>query len=164
MVSEHYLRCWKKLHDLDFTALRYGNVYGPRQDPSGEAGVIAIFTSAILNRQPVRIDWDGEQQKDYVYVQDVARANVLALKRGGGEAFGIATGRGTSVNELYQHLTDIVGYKVDVHRAPKRPGDIRLSYFDCSKAKEQLGWEPLVDLAQGMRLTVECYQDKPERQ
>lgn len=164
MVSEHYLRCWKKLYDLDFTALRYGNVYGPRQDPSGEAGVIAIFTNAILNQEPVRIDWDGEQQKDYVYVQDVARANLLALTRGSGEAFGIATGRGTSVNELYQHLTNIVGYKVDVQRAPKRPGDIRLSYFDCTKAKEQLGWEPEVDLAQGMRFTIESYQPKLERQ
>jgi UDP-glucose 4-epimerase len=158
MASEHYLRCWRQLYGLEFTALRYGNVYGPRQDPSGEAGVIAIFTNAILNRAPVRIDWDGEQQKDYVYVRDVARANLSALDRGDGEAFCIATGKGTSVNELYQHLTDIVGYRVEVQRAPKRPGDIRLSYFDCTKAKEQLGWEPQVDLAQGMRLTVEHYQ------
>jgi UDP-glucose 4-epimerase len=158
MASEHYLRCWKRLYDLDFTALRYGNVYGPRQDPSGEAGVIAIFTNAILNREPVRIDWDGEQQKDYVYVRDVARANLLALERGSGEALCIATGKGTSVNELYRHLTGIVGYAVDVQRAPKRLGDIRLSYFDCAKAREQLGWEPEVDLARGMRLTVESYQ------
>ena len=163
MTSEHYLRCWKKLYGLDFTALRYGNVYGPRQDPSGEAGVIAIFTNAILKQVPVRIDWDGEQQKDYVYVRDVARANLLSLTQGSGEAFCIATGKGTSVNELYQHLTDIAGYEVDVQHAPKRPGDIRLSYFDCTKAREQLGWEPEVDLEQGMRLTVAHYQPQPQR-
>jgi UDP-glucose 4-epimerase len=162
MASEHYLRCWQKLHDLDFTALRYGNVYGPRQDPSGEAGVIAIFTNAILCHEPVRIDWDGEQSKDYVYVRDVARANLMALESGSGEAYSVATGVGTSVNELYRHLTDIVGYKVDIQHAPKRPGDIRLSYFDCTKAREELEWEPEVDLAQGMRLTVEYYRSQSE--
>jgi UDP-glucose 4-epimerase len=160
MASEHYLRCWERLYGLDFTALRYGNVYGPRQDPSGEAGVIAIFTNAILNKQPVRIDWDGRQCKDYVYVRDVARANLSALTGGGGEAYCIATGVGTSVNDLYRHLTDIVGYQVDVQRGPKRPGDIRLSYFDCTKAREQLGWEPEIDLAQGLRLTVQSYQSE----
>jgi UDP-glucose 4-epimerase len=163
LASEHYLRCWKKLHGLDFTALRFGNVYGPRQDPSGEAGVIAIFTNAILRKEPVRIDWDGEQQKDYVYVGDVARANLLALTQGCGEAFCIATGKGTSVNDLFRHLTDLVGYKVDIRRGPKRPGDIRLSYFDCTKAKKDLGWVPQVDLAQGMRLTVDSYQRTPVR-
>jgi UDP-glucose 4-epimerase len=163
MASEHYLRCWQKLYGLDFTALRYGNVYGPRQDPSGEAGVIAIFTNAILRKEPVRIDWDGEQRKDYVYVRDVARANLLALTQGSGEAYCIATGTGTSVNDLYRHLSDIVGYEVGIHRGPKRPGDIRLSYFDCTKAREQLEWAPEVDLVQGLRLTVECYRPKAER-
>lgn len=164
MASEHYLRCWQKLYGLDYTALRYGNVYGPRQDASGEAGVIAIFTNAILRGEPVRIDWDGEQQKDYVYVRDVARANLLALTRGSGEAFCIATGKGTSVNELYRHLTGIAGYTVDIQHAPKRPGDIRLSYFDCTKAREQLGWGPEVDLGQGMQLTVAHYQSRSECQ
>jgi UDP-glucose 4-epimerase len=126
--------------------------------------VIAIFTNAILNREPVRIDWDGEQRKDYVYVGDVARANLLALTRGSGEAFCIATGKGTSVNDLFCHLTDLVGYTVGIQRGPKRPGDIRLSYFDCAKAKERLGWEPQVDLVQGLRLTVDSYQRVPVRQ
>ncbi len=160
MASEHYLRYWKKVYGLDYTALRYGNVYGPRQDPSGEAGVIAIFTHAILNQDQVRIDWDGEQQKDYVFVRDVARANLLALSRGSGEAYCIATGKGTSVNELYGQLTDWAGYQVDVNHAPRRPGDIRLSYFDCSKAEEHLGWAPEFDLQEGMRLTVEFFQSK----
>jgi UDP-glucose 4-epimerase len=160
MVSEHYLRCWKKMYGLDYTCLRYGNVYGPRQDPSGEAGVIAIFTKAILAGEAVRIDWDGEQSKDYVYVRDVARANVLALDRGGGEAYCIATGEGTSVNALYRHLTEITGNQVDVVRAPKRPGDLYLSVFDCSKAARELGWKPEVSLREGMQLTVDHYRAK----
>jgi UDP-glucose 4-epimerase len=157
LSSEHYLRFWKDMHGLDFTSLRYGNVYGPRQDPTGEAGVIAIFARAILLGEPVRIDWDGEQQKDYVFVRDVARANLLALGRGGGEAFCIGTGRGVSVNALYRGLVDIVGREVEVVRAPKRSGDIYLSYFDCRKAEEQLGWKPETSLEDGLRLTVDYF-------
>ena len=82
MVTEHYLRYWQEANGLTYTALRYGNVYGPRQDPNGEAGVIAIFAKRFLNHDSVRIDWDGEQQKDYVFVEDVARANVLAIDHG----------------------------------------------------------------------------------
>ena len=158
LASEHYLRFWKDVHGLDFTTLRYGNVYGSRQDPTGEAGVIAIFARAILLGQPVRIDWDGEQQKDYVYVRDVARANLLALAEGGGEAFCIATGRGVSVNALYRGLADIVGREVEIVRTPKRPGDIYLSYFDCRKAEEQLGWKAETGLDEGLRLTVDYFR------
>jgi UDP-glucose 4-epimerase len=157
MSSEHYLRFWKKMHGLDFTSLRYGNVYGPRQDPTGEAGVIAIFARAILLGQPVRIDWDGEQQKDYVYVRDVARSNLLALTRGSGEPFCIATGKGTSVNALYRGLVDCIGHSVETVPANKRPGDIYLSYFDCRKAEEQLGWKAEIDLEAGLRLTADYF-------
>ncbi len=158
LASEHYLRFWKDMHGVDFTSLRYGNVYGPRQDPTGEAGVIAIFARAILLGEAVRIDWDGEQKKDYVYVGDVARANLLALTKGSGEAFCVATGQGTSVNQLYQGLVDIAGNKVRVVRAPKRPGDIYLSYFDCTKAKEQLGWQSRVGLKEGLGFTVAYFR------
>jgi UDP-glucose 4-epimerase len=158
LASEYYLRFWKELHGLDFTALRYGNVYGPRQDPMGEAGVIAIFARAVLLGEPVRIDWDGEQQKDYVYVRDVARSNLLALTRGSGEAFCIATCRGTSVNALYHSLVDIVGHEVEVTHAPRRPGDIYLTYFDCSRAEEELGWKAEMDLEEGLRLTVDHFR------
>jgi len=164
MVSEHYLRVWKNMYGLDYTILRYGNVYGPRQDPSGEAGVIAIFTNAILNGEAVRIDWDGEQSKDYVYVGDIARANVVALTRGNGEAFCIATGKGTSVNALYEHLTQVTGNRVDVVRAPKRAGDIRVSVFDCGKAERELGWKAEVGLREGLTLTVDhCRVKQLER-
>jgi UDP-glucose 4-epimerase len=158
MASEYYLRFWKETRGLDFTALRYGNIYGPRQDPTGEAGVIAIFARAILLGEPVRIDWDGEQQKDYVYVRDAARANLLALTRGSGEAFCIATGKGTSVNALYRGLADVAGRDVEIVHAPQRPGDIYRSYFDCRKAEKQLDWKAQVDLEQGLHLTVDYFK------
>jgi UDP-glucose 4-epimerase len=160
MASEHYLRAWKDMYGLDYTALRYGNVYGPRQDPFGEAGVIAIFTKAILSHKPVRIDWDGEQQKDYVYVGDVAQANLRALNRGDGEAFCIATEQGTSVNELHRRLVEIIGHEVEIVRAPKRPGDIYLTYFDCSKAHRELRWRPQVGLDEGLQHTVAYFKNQ----
>jgi UDP-glucose 4-epimerase len=159
MASEFYLRFWKNMYGLEFTILRYGNVYGPRQDPFGEAGVIAIFCRQILTREPVRIDWDGEQQKDYVYVGDVAQANLLALTAGDGEAYCIANGKGTSVNVLYQSLVNEIGYEVEIQRAPKRPGDIYLSYFDCAKAHRELGWQPKVGIEEGMHLTVNRFRN-----
>lgn len=158
MASEYYLRFWKEAHGVDFTALRYGNVYGPRQDPTGEAGVIAIFARQILLKETVRIDWDGEQQKDYVYARDVARANLLALTRGSGQAYCIATGKGTSVNALYRGLAKCIGHETKIAQAPKRPGDIYLTYFDCRKAEKELDWKPEVDLEEGLRLTVEFFK------
>ena len=156
-VAEHYLRYWHAATGLHYTALRYGNVYGPRQDPNGEAGVIAIFAKRFLAHQPVRIDWDGEQQKDYVYVGDVARANLLALDHGDDDIFCIGTGKGTSVNELYHTLNSVIGYPVEIVHAPKRPGDIYLTYFDCSKAQRLLGWKPAVSLEEGIRATVDFF-------
>jgi UDP-glucose 4-epimerase len=158
MVTEHYLRYWQEANGLTYTALRYGNVFGPRQDPNGEAGVIAIFAKRFLTHDSVRIDWDGEQQKDYVYVVDVARANLLALDHGDNEIFCIGTGRGASVNELYRILEKTTGYSPEIVRAPKRPGDIYLSYFDSSKAARVLGWKPQETLEEGMKNTVDFFR------
>ncbi len=158
MVTEYYLRYWQEANGLTYTALRYGNVYGPRQDPNGEAGVIAIFAKRFLKHETVRIDWDGEQQKDYVFVEDVARASLLALDAGDNDIFCIATGKGASVNELYAALVKITGYSPEIVRAPKRPGDIYLAYFDCSKAARVLGWKPEVPLDEGIRKTVEFFK------
>src|SRR5438552_5116280 len=115
MVAEHYLRYWQEAHGLTYTALRYGNVYGPRQDPNGEAGVIAIFAKRFLDHDSVRIDWDGEQKKDYVFVGDVAQANLIAMEPGYGDndIFCIATGKGTSVNEIYNLLAAQIGYQLE---------------------------------------------------
>jgi UDP-glucose 4-epimerase len=154
MTAEHYLRYYKAAYGLDYTAFRYGNVYGPRQDPSGEAGVIAIFAHRLLTGQPVHIYWDGEQAKDYVYVGDVARASVLALRRGAGGVYCLGTGVGTSVNELHRRLVRLIGSETPVVRAPKRPGDVHLAYFNCARARDELDWSPQVNLEDGLAATV----------
>lgn len=160
LAAEHYLRYYRDAFGLRFTAFRYGNVYGPRQDPNGEAGVIAIFANRLLTNQPCRIDWDGEQAKDYVYVGDVARASVLALGAGDSGIFCLGTGAGTSVNELHRQLVALIGHETPIVRAPKRPGDVHLAYFDCSRAREVLGWEPQVSLAEGMAATVDYFREQ----
>jgi UDP-glucose 4-epimerase len=159
MVAEHYLRFYKNERGLDFTALRYGNVYGPRQDPNGEAGVIAIFIGKFLQREGVRIDWDGEQTRDYVFVGDVARANVAALDRGSGGCYVIGTGVRTSVNQIYRTLVEISGFEAPVTHAPRRPGDARDAQFDTSGARKHLGWSATTKLIDGMRRTYEYFRD-----
>lgn len=160
MASEHYLRYWQQAHELTYTIFCYGNVYGPRQDPNGEAGVIAIFAKRFLAHQPIRIDWDGEQQKDYVFVGDVARANLLALDQGNNDIFCLGTGKGTSVNELYRTLSKITGYSPEIVHAPKRPGDLAIAYFDCRKAERVLSWKPSVSLEEGILKTLEFFKNQ----
>jgi UDP-glucose 4-epimerase len=161
MVAEHYLRFYRVQHGLDFTALRYGNVYGPRQDPNGEAGVIAIFIAKFLANQGVKITWDGEQTRDYVYVGDVAAANVAALAKGGGSVYSIGTGKKTSVNEIYRTLVDVTGFEAPLERVERRSGDVRDAQFDSSLAKAELGWEPTTSLLAGMRETVDFFKRLP---
>lgn len=158
MVGEHYLRFFKEDRGLDFTSLRYGNVYGPRQDPNGEAGVISIFIGKFLKHEGVRIDWDGEQTRDYVYVKDVARCNVEALENGSGECFVIGTGVKTSVNQIYRMLVEITGFQAPITRAEKRPGDARDAQFDSSLARRLLGWKPQTALHDGMTETYRYFQ------
>jgi UDP-glucose 4-epimerase len=160
MVGEHYLRFYRAEHGLDFTALRYGNVYGPRQDPNGEAGVISIFIGKFIAGQGVRIDSDGEQTRDYVFVGDVARANVLALERGGAGCYVIGTGRKTSVNDVYRALAEITGFSAPVTFAPKRPGDVRDAQFDSSLARRELGWLPTTTLRQGLEATYNYFLER----
>ena len=157
MVTEHYLRFYRAEKGLDFTALRYGNVYGPRQDPNGEAGVIAIFIGRFLKREGVRIDWDGEQTRDYVYVKDVARANLAALERGSGECFVIGTGARTSVNDIYRALVEISGFEAPITRAERRAGDARDIGYDPALAREALQWAAKTNLRDGMRETYEYF-------
>jgi UDP-glucose 4-epimerase len=158
MVGEHYLRFYQDAKGLDFTALRYGNVYGPRQDPNGEAGVIAIFVAHFLAREGVRIDWDGEQTRDYVYVADVARANLAALEHGSNSCYVIGTGTRTSVNQIYDALVEVSGFRAPIERAPQRVGDARDAQFDSARARAELGWSPSTPLADGIRATYEYFQ------
>jgi UDP-glucose 4-epimerase len=158
MVAERYLRFYENEKGLDFTSLRYGNVYGPRQDPNGEAGVISIFIGKFLQQEGVRIDWDGEQTRDYVYVDDVARANVAALTRGAGGCYVIGTGVQTSVNRIYRELVEITGFEAPVTHAPPRPGDARAAQFDSSRARLELDWSPSTQLSDGIRATYEYFK------
>jgi UDP-glucose 4-epimerase len=159
LAGEYYLRAYKALHGLDYTVLRYGNVFGPRQDPHGEAGVVAIFCNRLLSGEPVLIFGDGRQQRDYVYVGDVARANVLALRRGGGESVNIGTGRAASVNELFSALRAAAALPVKPVHRPKRPGELFRSCLDVAKARRVLGWSPRVPLAEGLKRTFEHIRD-----
>jgi UDP-glucose 4-epimerase len=159
MVTEHYLRFYRAQHGLDYTAFRYGNVYGPRQDPNGEAGVIAIFIGKFLAQQGVRIDWDGEQTRDYVFVKDVVRANLAALgDRGSGEIYAIGTGAKTSVNAIYDALVAATGFEAPITRAERRAGDAREVYFNPAKALRDLDWQAQVDLRSGIAATVDYFR------
>lgn len=152
---EHYLYLWKLLHGLDYTVLRYPNVYGPRQNPHGEAGVNAIFIGLMLDGKRPRIFGTGEQVRDYVYVGDVVEANALALERASGEMVNIGTGLGTSVNDIVRELNHVLGTGLEpIYEAP-RAGEVQRIYLDATRAGQVLGWAPRVNFTEGLRRTVE---------
>ncbi len=153
---EHYLWLYERLYGLDYAALRYGNVYGPRQDPAGEAGVIAIFLGKFLAGETPRINGDGEQTRDYVYVGDVAEANLLALqKKTKNKIFNIGTGVPASVNDITALLQKLVPADIGPTRGPAVDGEVRDIHLDVMLAKKELGWEPKTTLEDGMKKTVE---------
>ncbi|MBK7329009.1 MAG: NAD-dependent epimerase/dehydratase family protein [Dehalococcoidia bacterium] len=154
-VGELYVQLAARTAGIDYTIFRYGNAFGPRQDPHGEAGVIAIFTGLMLAGQPCTIDGDGEQKKDYLYVGDIARANVLALDGGSGLVANIGTGVGITVNHIFQVLAEATENTIAARYGPPRAGDVRNFWLDCALAKRELGWEPAVSFEEGVRLTVE---------
>ncbi|MBI5947963.1 MAG: NAD-dependent epimerase/dehydratase family protein [Chloroflexi bacterium] len=155
-VGELYLQLAHRTGGLDYTILRYGNAFGPRQDPFGEAGVCAIFANLMLKGEPCTIDGDGEQRKDYLYVGDIARANVLALTKGAGLSINIGTGRGTSVNEIHAALQKATGDATPPRFGPPRPGDVRNFWLTTALAKDALGWEATVSLEDGLQRTVDA--------
>ena len=152
-TGERFVRLYGAEHGLPWTSLRYANVYGPRQDPDGEAGVVSIFTQNLLDGTVPEIQWDGEQTRDFVYVSDCARANLLSLEAGEGQAYNVGTGVGTSINELYQTLLQVTGREQTPERGPRRPGDARHVYLDCSKIERELGWRAEVSLRLGLEQT-----------
>ena len=162
-AGELYVRFYGKEHGLSWTVLRYSNVYGPRQDPHGEAGVVAIFCNRLLDGAPVTVHalkepGDGGCFRDYVYVKDVAAANAAALDRGEGEAFNVGTGRQTRTRELFELLCEAAGRRVPVREGPPRPGDVARNSVDPSKAAELLGGRPNVELKTGLRETFEYFR------
>lgn len=161
---EHYLHFYRQVHGLAYTVLRLANVYGPRQDPFGEAGVVAIFTQRMLDGEQVVIYGSGEQERDFVYVLDCARAAVLALSRGDGQAYNIGCGRGTTINALFALMRSITGYALEPRYDPPRPGDVFRSFLNADRARRELGWEPTVSLDEGLRRTVAHFrQSLPPR-
>jgi len=158
---EHYLYIWRLLHGLDSTVLRYPNVYGPRQNPHGEAGVNAIFIGLMLEGKRPHIFGTGEQVRDYLYVGDVVAANALALDRGAGEVVNLGTGVPTSVNDIVNELNRILGTRLEPVYEAARPGEIQRIYLDSSRAKRVLGWTPTVHFAEGLERTVEWSRNFP---
>lgn len=157
-VIDDYLEYFSRAHGLDFMSLGYSNVYGPAQDPHGEAGVVAIFSRKLLAGEAPTIFGDGSALRDYVYVEDVTDACVRAAVRGGGRFVNIATGVETSVLELFQTLSDLTGATVEPVFADAKLGDIPRSLLDPSLAKECLGWEPWTSLVDGLAATVEYFR------
>ena len=155
---EHYLYLYHANYGLPYVVLRYPNVYGPTQDPFGEAGVIAIFTGRMLAGQPVTINGDGTQQRDFVYVGDVARANLLALTRGDNGIFNLGTGRPVDVNTIFTKLKELTEYPYEPNYGPAKKGEVYRIYLDAGKARSSLGWVPQVDFDEGLRLTVEYFR------
>jgi UDP-glucose 4-epimerase len=160
--SEYYLAQYAILHGLEVCALRYANVYGPRQNPHGEAGVVAIFGSRLRNQQPIMVYGDGEQTRDYVFVGDVARANLMASEAPPAApisidvlAVNVGTARETSVNRLAETMMEATGVTVNVEHAPARAGELQRSAVAIEKAAEVLNWRPQVPLAEGLQRTYQ---------
>jgi UDP-glucose 4-epimerase len=155
---ELYLPVYEMNYGLRYTILRYPNVYGPRQDPFGEAGVVSIFIGQMLrNLQPV-INGDGEQLRDYVFIADVVRANLLVLEKGDNDIFNVGWGEGTSVNEIFRSLKDVLRSDAREVHGPPKLGEIRQTYLNSAKAKELLGWEPQISLTEGLQRTVDYFK------
>lgn len=157
---EHYLYMYRQNYGLDYTVLRYPNVYGPRQDPKGEAGVVAIFARQMLLDEQVVINGSGEQERDFVYVSDCARANLMVLERGSGRIYNLGTGQGTSVNRIFAALKELTGYRRDPVHGPPIVGETFRIYLDATRARQELGWEPQVSLEEGLRRTVAFFREQ----
>ncbi|GMQ81525.1 MAG: SDR family oxidoreductase [Rhodothermia bacterium] len=158
--SEQYLEYYRHTYGIEYVAMRYGNVYGPRQNPHGEAGVVAIFSERMLSGEPVFINGTGEQTRDYVYVQDVVQANLLAMDHSKSDIFNVGTSVETSVNELFSTIRDAIDPTIAENRREGQPGEQKRSVLSYSKASEILGWRPSIDIVTGLRNTVDWFRDR----
>ena len=162
LATEKYLFFYKATYGIEHVILRYANIYGPRQNPHGEAGVVAIFASKMLKGEQPVINGDGKQTRDYVFVGDVVRANLMALGHGNSGIFNIGTGIETDVNELFRHIRTFTGSQCEERHAPAKAGEQLRSVIDHTKAKKILGWEPTVEVGEGLRQTVDFFKSKHE--
>jgi len=158
---EQYLGTFMRTFGLEYTVLRYANIYGPRQDFMAEEGrVIAIFASRMLAGKAVTIDGDGEQSRDMLHVADVATANIHALDRGAGGVYHVSTGIPVTINDLFRKLALLTDYKLAPNYGPARKGDVYRIALDNSRARRDLGWEPRMQLEEGLSLTVDYFREK----
>lgn len=157
---EQYLGLYRRLYEFDYTVLRYANVYGPRQDPHGEAGVVAIFTGQLLRGEGPRIFGDGNKTRDYVYVSDVVAANMLVLEDGQGQTFNVGSGEETSDLQIFETVRDAVGAHAEPQYANPRPGEIDRIALDSTRFREQLGWEPAISLEDGIANVVRWHRQR----
>ncbi|MBI5207373.1 MAG: NAD-dependent epimerase/dehydratase family protein [Candidatus Firestonebacteria bacterium] len=156
---EHYLFLYNYLYGLNFTVLRYPNVFGPRQNPHGEAGVNAIFIGKMLLNEVPTIYGDGEQLRDYVYIEDIVQANILALAKGDKGIYNIGTKKGVSVNQIYTTLQKILNFHKPANYAPSRPCEINKIFLNGSLVNKELGWSPKISFEEGLRKTVEWFRE-----
>lgn len=154
---EHYLYLYHHNYGLRYTVLRYANVYGPRQDPYGEAGVIAIFTNKMMRGETPTINGTGEKARDFVYVGDVARANVLSLEGPDG-IYNIGTGLTTTINQVFAALKEATGFAGEARYGPDKPGEVYRICLNIARAQKELGWTPQVTLQEGMQRTVDFFR------
>ena len=154
---EHYLHCFRELYGFSSAALRLANVYGPRQDPHGEAGVVAIFSKALLEGRAATINGDGRQTRDYLYVGDVVEAFARALAGDVQGSYNVGTGTETDVRELHEVIARAAGSSAAAEYGPARPGEQKRSCLDASRIRAELGWEPKVELSAGIGATVEFF-------
>lgn len=158
LAGENYLYYYKIVYGLDFAILRYSNVYGPRQDPLGEAGVVAIFIQKMLNREQTVINGDGEQTRDFVYVEDVVRANVLSMTNNTSDnIFNIGTGIETSINQIFNRLKEIINPDIKEKHGPPKAGEQLRCVLECTRAEEILSWVPKTSLNDGLKKTCEYF-------
>jgi UDP-glucose 4-epimerase len=158
-AAELYVKFYADKEGFDYVALRYANVYGPRQDGNKETGVVAIFTKKIMEGEVPTINGDGEYYRDYVYVKDVVSANIKALDYKGSDYFNIGMGVGTSVNQVFSIITKLMGRSIEAQYGPERPGDVRACTLDTTKAQTKLGWQPQFDFESGIKETIEYYSE-----
>jgi len=163
-TTELYLHYYHNVYDLNFVSLRYANVYGPRQNPLGEAGVIAIFMSKLLNNETPTINGSGEQTRDYVYVKDVVAANIAALEIDESGAYNVGTGVETNVNELYGAVQKALNTDSKAIYGPAKSGEQMRSALDINKIKYELGWAPQYSLEEGLRESAEWFRSEHGRQ
>jgi UDP-glucose 4-epimerase len=156
-IVEHYLHMYQLNFGIDYTVLRYANVYGPRQNPKGEAGVVAVFTWQMLHGARAIVNGDGKQERDFVFVTDCVKANLAAVEAGLNGIFNIGTGVGTTINEIYDTLSEAAGEKTDRTHGPAKSGETHRIYLDSAKAESELGWRPTVALMDGLQQTVDYF-------